>query len=501
MTALAPARPQPQGLGPAALESPDLLDFEDCFPSLAYLGRRERGAVRRLKAAFREARAFSKTHVRPLALAGDAALQQDPTAPPRALLELALAHRRFSRLVPGILGGLGESSLAAPIVAAEETAAVDPGFVGLTSGHGLGMAAIAFSCNLRILDYFAEQTVKGESGEAEPFLIDCAITEPTAGTDAEETQLLPKATLMSEARRVPGGAVLNGRKCFISGGQYATHHLILLPFDRRDPVRTMAMFLVPTGSKGFSVGPPDQKMGQKSGPAVELAFEECFVPEDRIVIDGEALGREIAEMLLNAVLGYTRIYVGAWATGIGRGAFETALAFAKTHSHRGRRVIEHQWAQECLTNMLMNVHKARATYVEAMLAFIDANGGRIGAPAFVSSPWFQAVRRSRPVRRVLLSETLRKVVVRKRACFRGRVEQRIQFYSSLAKVACSDLAMETCHLALEMMGAAGVRHGAGAEKLLRDAKLCQIFEGTNQLNRLHMFKHFVARDVPGLSVF
>lgn len=105
------------------------------------------------------------------------------------------------------------------------------------------------------------------------------------------------------------------------------------------------------------------------------------------------------------------------------------------------------------------------------------------------------------MRRVLRSEALRKAVIRRRARFRGGVEQRIQFYSSLAKVACSDLAMETCRLALEMMGATGVRHGAGAEKLFRDAKLCQIFEGTNQLNRLHMFKHFVARDVPGLSVF
>jgi alkylation response protein AidB-like acyl-CoA dehydrogenase len=79
--------------------------------------------------------------------------------------------------------------------------------------------------------------------------------------------------------------------------------------------------------------------------------------------------------------------------------------------------------------------------------------------------------------------------------------QRIQFYSSLAKVVGSDMGMENCHRALELMGEVGVQHGAGIEKIFRDAKLCQIFEGTNQLNRLNMFKNFLARDIPGVEVF
>ena len=80
-------------------------------------------------------------------------------------------------------------------------------------------------------------------------------------------------------------------------------------------------------------------------------------------------------------------------------------------------------------------------------------------------------------------------------------DQRIQFFSSMAKVVGSDMGMKNCHMALDMMGEVGMRHGVGAEKLFRDAKLTQIYEGTNQLNRLHMFKHFMARDIPGLEVF
>ena len=79
--------------------------------------------------------------------------------------------------------------------------------------------------------------------------------------------------------------------------------------------------------------------------------------------------------------------------------------------------------------------------------------------------------------------------------------QRIQYLSSLAKVVGSDMGMKNCHLMLELMGAAGVRHESGAEKIFRDAKLIQIFEGTNQLNRLNQFKNFIARDYPGLDIF
>ncbi len=78
---------------------------------------------------------------------------------------------------------------------------------------------------------------------------------------------------------------------------------------------------------------------------------------------------------------------------------------------------------------------------------------------------------------------------------------RIQYMASMAKVVGTDMAMENGHLAVEFLGRAGLRHDHGIEKGFRDAKLLQIFEGTNQLNRLNIFKHSIGRRLPGVEVF
>jgi acyl-CoA dehydrogenase len=479
------------------LDDPDLFSFDESYPSLAYLARHEPRLIAKVRDVFEDNRSFCREHVAPLALSTDLALQRDPGALAEELLSLAITHRRFSRFVPRMLGGLGDGTLIAPIVSAEEIAAVDPGFVGVLSGHGLGMVALGYTMNLRALDAFGERTVRCEQGGPR-FLIDCAITEPSAGTDVEETALITHADLQCEAKRVEGGALLRGRKCFISGGHFATHHLVIMPFDRKDPLGTTSVFLVRGDSPGFSLGKLENKMGQKAGPASELVFDDCFVPTEDIVLDAEKHDGVPLESLLHGVLGATRIYVGAWATGIGRGAFEIALRFAKTHKWRGKTLIQHQFAQRALVDMLINVHQARSVYVDAMFALMNANGGA-GAPEVASTGLFRALYHSYPVRRVRHSERVQRALLR-RVGRRTRESSRVQFFSSLAKVVGSDLAMDNCHRALDLMGAVGARHDAGAEKLFRDAKLCQIFEGTNQLNRLHMLQHSVAARV-GMEVF
>lgn len=479
-------------------DKPDLFSFDESFPSLVYLERSEPKLMGKVREAFEETRTFCQTHVRPLALSTDLELQQDPNALADKLLDLAIRHRRFSRLVPRMLGGLGDGTVIAPIISAEETAAVDPGFVGVLSGHGLGMVALGYTMNLRMLDWFGEQTVRGETGGPR-FLIDCAITEPDAGTDVEETALVPHAKLASEAKRVPGGALLNGRKCFISAGHFASHHLVIMPFDRRDAVRTTSVFLVPGDSPGFSLGKLENKMGQKAGSASELVFDDCFVPDSNILLDAQKFDHASYESLLFGVLGATRVYVGAWATGIGRGAFEIALQFAKTTKWRGKTLINQQFAQRALIDMFVNVHKSRSVYLEGLFALMNANGGG-GAPEIAQTGLFRAIYQSYPVRKVRHSQRVQNMLIG-RVSRRTEHTSRVQFYSSLAKVVGSDLAMENCHRAIELMGAAGVRHGAGVEKLFRDAKLCQIFEGTNQLNRLHMLQHQFASKDATMEVF
>ena len=481
------------------LQDPALFSFDDSFAGLGLLNQSQPRLMARVRAAFEENRAFCQTHVRPLALASDLALQRDPSALATELLELALQHRRFTRFLPPLLGGWGDGTAIAPVVNAEETAAVDPGFVGVLSGHGLGMVALGCTMNLRVLDWFAARTVAGEK-QRPAFLVDCAITEPNAGSDVEEAALVDHARLSCHAERVSDGAILRGRKCFISGGHFASHHVVIMPFDRHRARATMSVFLVPADTPGFSLGRLEHKMGQKAGPASELVFEDCLVPAENIVLDAERLGCEAFEPLLYAVLGATRIYVAAWATGIGRGAFEVALRFAQRTRYRGRSLLSQQFAQRCLIDMLANVHTSRAVYLQALATLLAANGGS-GLPELTGSAWFRALYHSRLSRRLRHNPRVQRALLSRAAARDASTTARVQFQASLAKVVASDLAMQNCQRALELMGSAGLRHGAGAEKLFRDAKLCQIFEGTNQLNRLHMVQHALAGRGENVEVF
>ncbi|MEW5721668.1 MAG: acyl-CoA dehydrogenase [Thermodesulfobacteriota bacterium] len=473
--------------------------FRDSFAGMVYWGRLKKGTLARAEKVFEETRLFCRQHLRPLALGADLAAQRDPRTLAWELVDLAARHRMLSRLIPRFLGGSSPGVFWALYPCIEELAAADPGFLGLLGGHELGLTALALTLDFPRLEWVCRRVVQGElSGR--PFLIDCALTEPSAGTDYEEAKLLQRAGLTCRAEKVPGGAVLNGRKCFISTGHLASCHLVIIPFDDRDRVGSLGGFLVPRDAPGFSLGVLEEKMGQKAGPASELIFEDCFVPDEFIVARPEGQPPGYGETLLETVLGITRTAVGAWSTGIARGAFEAALDFARTTRSQGRPLATRQWVQELLTDMLANVFTARAVYCEASAvlfrSFLPAE-----LPRFTQSSWFARLYHHPGVRRLRYS---RRAAHLARNWLAGQPvpeRQRLQYYSSLAKVVGSDLGLANCNLALDLMGREGLRHEAGVEKLYRDAKLCQIFEGTNQLNRLHMFENYVARRRPEYQVF
>ncbi|MBN1663142.1 MAG: acyl-CoA dehydrogenase [Deltaproteobacteria bacterium] len=481
-------------------DDPGLFSFEDSFAGLSHLGTIKKKAILSARKDFEAVREFAQHHLRPLVLSADLAVQKDKNALPDDILALAVKHRMLSLFIPGFIGGGGSGVMYGINPCIEEMSSVDPAFqAGVLAGHGLGMAALTVSQNLKIFERVAAKVVSEERA-GRPYLVDCAITEPMAGSDVEEFDLLPHARLVSRAGRVEGGALISGNKCFISGGHTANLHVIVAPFDLKRPAETLSMFLVPKDSPGFNLGRIEEKMGMKAGSASELVFDGCFVPNENIVYDGEDIPAAYRERILHSVLGMTRIAVGAMGTGVARGAFETALAFAKTRLWKGKTLIHHQWAQEMLTNMLMNVYMARAVYLEAgCVLFTAVLPGAL--PAFMNARWFERLYQSPIARRIRYSQRVRDAMLKG---FFGKPREdneRLQFYSSLAKVVGSDTGMENCHLALEMMGEHGLRHEAGAEKLFRDIKLCQIFEGTNQLNRLHMFNHFIARNLPGVNPF
>ncbi|HEY4715688.1 MAG TPA: acyl-CoA dehydrogenase, partial [bacterium] len=352
----------------------------------------------------------------------------------------------------------------------------------------------------------AEKIVRYEKSDT-PYVIDCAITEPSAGTDVEEPDLYPKAHLVGQAKKVAGGAVLNGRKVFISTGHMASDHVILMPFDLKDPVNNYGCFILPKDANGFSLGRKERKMGHRVSTISELIFEDCFVPDENIVMNTlefpEPKFRKQIELLLEMVLGITRTAVGAMGTGNARGSFERALDIAKRTKFRGRTLLNQQWAQAILTNMFTNVMMARSLYMESTFALMSNMEGMLSKsiPGFMNTNFMKKVFDNRWFKKIFHSTWLRKKMIEQILDTKPQNRARIQFMSSMAKVAGSDMAMENGHLAVEFLSRAGIRHDHGIEKGFRDAKLLQIFEGTNQLNRLNMFKHYLARQLPGVEVF
>lgn len=486
-------------------DSSDMFSFEDSFFSLmAMFSKKE---IAQVKAALADERNFLRNVLAPRVLEVDRLHAEDQDYLAWDLLRLAGQHGRISAMVPKFMGGSGGMVGGAMMPITEEISSVDTAFSGLMGGHGLGMVALMMTFNMKVVQRVTQKIVAHEKDD-KPYLIDCAITEPTAGTDVEEVELYPKARLMCEAKHVPGGAVLNGRKVFISTGHMAADHVILMPFDNKDAVNTYGCFLVPSDADGFSLGRKERKMGQRAGPASELIFEDCFVPRENIVMDASDFTEEKYQgqfkTLIEGVLGVTRIAVGAMSTGNARGSFERALALAKTTKHKGRTLIHQQWAQAILTNMFMNVMMARSVYLEANFAMMVnmAGGGMSGSmPAFMNTELMRKIFMSNGFQKIFTSDWLRRRMLGGALSMPEEKSSRIQFMASMAKVVGSDMAMENAHLAVEMVSKSGLRHDMGAEKIFRDAKLLQIFEGTNQLNRLNMFKHAMARHMPGVEVF
>ena len=171
-------------------------------------------------------------------------------------------------------------------------------------------------------------------------------------------------------------------------------------------------------------------MGQRAADASELILEDVFVPAERIigpVGGGWAINRN--------VLNFSRPVVGAMALGMARGAFEHALSFCREARLGNRRLVDYQDVQLALADMMIKISAMRATV-------------------------WQAVRYRFP----------------------------FQAAGSIAKVFCSDTAWEVCNKAMELLGDHGYLHARRVEKAARDARLTQIYEGTNQINRLAVFE-------------
>jgi alkylation response protein AidB-like acyl-CoA dehydrogenase len=461
--------------------------LRESFPRLRQLERHDRGYVRRLEELQRRSRRFAELHLRALALDTDRRAGEDPDYFDWNLVRTGGRAGMLDFLLPTQVGGLGGLSTECAVMM-EELCAACSGLALIFGAHGLGISPLLLDGPLH-WDVMGELASSARHGE--PMLMACALTEPDAGTDVEDPDLLARGRVSSEARRVPGGYSLSGTKRFISNGSVARWLTVLMPVDPRRPVETWSCFLVDAESEGFSVARAEHKMGQRACPAAELVFDEVFVPDDRVVARvGDGAGATLI------VLAASRPPVGAIATGIARGAHERLLSWLRDEPE-GRRLLQRQSVQLRLASMVERIHLARQAYMDAATELDVATLGAATDHPLLRSLRFvphRAFARQR-VRRAMTSPLARDALAAflNRATSNAAVTRSLGL-SSLAKARGGDVAMAVTQDALEIAGLTDAPVRGELEKLWRDAKLCQIYEGTNQLNRIEVYKALVAEE-------
>ncbi|MBF0385944.1 MAG: acyl-CoA dehydrogenase family protein [Candidatus Omnitrophica bacterium] len=246
------------------------------------------------------------------------------------------------------------------------------------------------------------------------------ITEPAAGSDASAMQ--------TTAKKDGDHYILNGTKHFITNGGEAQIYTIVAMTDRHKGARGASIFLVEKGTPGFTFGKKEDKLGIRASATRELIFQDCKIPKENLV------GKEGAGFLLAMrTFDKSRPGIGAQAVGIAQGALDAAIKYSRERKQFGKSISSFQGIQFMLADMATKVEAARAL-VYASAREIDAGKG----------------------------DTMS---------------------SSMAKLFASDVAMEVTVDAVQIFGGYGYLKEYPAEKYMRDAKICQIYEGTNQIQR------------------
>ena len=373
------------------------------------------------------AREFAARYLAPRALE----LDKNPESPAREeLIREAARAGLIGNSLPEFLGGQGHDPLTGALVT-EELAAACSGCTVLLGATMLGLAPILASGDLEAIERFVKPMA--ESWETDrPRMAGLAATEPGLGSDFILGHSEGRARTRVE--RKGNGYLINGRKVFISNGSIANLVTVFATHDSDAPIReSMTCFAVPTDTPGFAVGQIFDKMGQRACPAAELLFDDVFVPEDHL-IGPERGGWELNRLIMSV----TRTPVATIALGIARAAYDRALDYAAERVQGGRPIVRHQAIQLLLADMSIRVEAARG------LVWKSAAATAAGKPSLK--------------------------------------------LASMAKTFASDTAVANATDAIQVLGGNGYMHEYGVEKLLRDAKLTQIYEGTNQINRFEIME-------------
>lgn len=259
----------------------------------------------------------------------------------------------------------------------------------------------------------------------------CAITEPGAGSDV--------TGIRTTAAARDDGYVINGNKIFITNGGVADIVTVVAYTDKSKGARGVSMFVVPKSTPGFAVGKEEKKMGIRGSDTRELIFENCHVPAGNIIGEPGA-----GFKLLMKTFNYTRPAVGAQAVGIARGAMDEAVAYCRDRMQFGKALTEFQGVQWMIAEMALKIELARTMVFRACAAVDHEPESR-----------------------------------------------EIPKLAAMAKWSASDAAMEVTTAAVQLFGGYGFIREYPVERMMRDAKITQIYEGTNQIQRVIVANHLL----------
>jgi len=484
-------------------------DFEDETISIHYAPRMPKAMVKETQKVVAIARKFNEEVVRPLSLELDRKTHEDPAYFPWEIVKKANEWGFYTMWVPKLFGGKG-FNMPSLCYFVEEIGSACLGFANIIGVHYLGVSGLMMAGNTRVIKKVISEVVQGEK-TGDPCIIALAITEPTAGTDVEEVDLEDRGKITCHAQKVQGGYIVNGTKIFISMGRLSKWTVLYGYTNLKKASETTVAMMVKQGMKGFTYGSHENKMGQRICPADVLNFEDCFVPDELVLLDPEKTRkfsrqpiREIKMRHIDYIVSITRPAVASFGTSAARGAFEAALKFANETELDGKPMINHEWVQCRLAEMYSNVRLGRLAYTEANLANQHRGVYNIlqMKPIYYYLKYLPQAYFDKVLSPLLDMSIGTWLLSKWYLDWQKPKDQHLcTGLGSLAKFNCTDIGVRNCQMALELMGQTGLRHENAVEKILRDAKLLQIYEGTNQLNRLNVFKSLVAPACPKAKVF
>ena len=255
------------------------------------------------------------------------------------------------------------------------------------------------------------------------------LSESEAGSDA--------AAMRTKAVRAEGGWILNGSKKWISNAGESEFYTVLASTDPTKGAKGISAFVVEKSDKGLSFGAHEKKMGFRGSPTREVYFDDVHLDADRMLGE-EGTGFALAMKTLD----HTRITIAAQALGIAQGAFEVANEYAHQRKQFGKAIFDFQAIQFMLADMAMKIEAARQLTYAAAVKSENSTGD-------------------------------------------------LTFFSAASKCYATDVAMEVTTNAVQVLGGYGYVSDYPVERMMRDAKLTQIYEGTNQVQRIVM-----ARNLP-----